>query len=229
MSTKVYDAFIYKGKIEDLMRWLFKKREQYKEYKKKEISLLFNFKGNKKEFGNSYFAIADLIERAVKQEKNIVINYQAQAVVYFHKGKIYVKFFSLPPKLLPKKNSKFIDFHYQNSTDKPNNISQREWNYRERTWDEIMKYNSFGENGLTLEFTPPYFGFEIARYIIEGKMIKELKLDEVVALEGRIYRIEKSPFSMNKRGDKTGFRAILKLLREEELTQMILELNKNGN
>ena len=53
-------------------------------------------------------------------------------------------------------------------------------------------------------------------------MIKELKMNEIVVLEGRIYRIEKSPFNVNRRGDKTGFRAILKLLREEELTQLIL-------
>jgi hypothetical protein len=57
-------------------------------------------------------------------------------------------------------------------------------------------------------------------------MIKELKINETVVLEGRIYRLEKSPFNVtNKRGDKTGFRPILKLLREQELTQLILNTN----
>jgi len=166
MSTKIYDAFVYKGNIENLMKWLFQKKEQYKELKKEEIARLF--RGQKKIQKENYFMIAELIEKSVKKQINAVTNYQAQAVIYFYKKKIYIKFFSVPSKLLPK-DKKFIDFHYQNSTDKPDNISNKEWAYRERTWDKILKHNTtFGEDGLTFEFTPPYFGFEIARYIING-------------------------------------------------------------
>lgn len=32
----------------------------------------------------------------------------------------------------------FVDYHYQNQTDRPDEISDREWNRRESVWDEIM-------------------------------------------------------------------------------------------
>ena len=32
----------------------------------------------------------------------------------------------------------FVDYHYQNQTDRPDKISDREWNRRESVWDEVM-------------------------------------------------------------------------------------------
>ena len=53
-------------------------------------------------------------------------------------------------------------------------------------------------------------------------MIK-LNLKDIVELNGRIYRVEDSSW---KNGTKQGRRAIFKLLREKELTSVILGKEK---
>ena len=53
--------------------------------------------------------------------------------------------------------------------------------------------------------------------------MKKLSIDEVVILEGRIYRVEWSKWT---NGKTQGNRAILKLLREKELMELII--NQKG-
>ncbi|MCK5294177.1 MAG: hypothetical protein KAJ49_05950 [Arcobacteraceae bacterium] len=50
--------------------------------------------------------------------------------------------------------------------------------------------------------------------------MKELKINEIVILEGRIYRVEWSKWT---NGKMQGNRAILKLLREKELMTFIIK------
>lgn len=40
------------------------------------------------------------------------------------------------------------DFHYQNQTDQPENISDEEWKERERVWDSVLGNRTFAENAL---------------------------------------------------------------------------------
>ena len=54
-------------------------------------------------------------------------------------------------------------------------------------------------------------------------MIK-LNIGDIVELNGRIYRVENSAYS---NGSKQGRRAIFKLLREKELTEIVLK-DKGG-
>lgn len=44
-----------------------------------------------------------------------------------------------------------VDFHYQNSTDRPSNVSEEEWERRERTWDEILGHNVPAECGFSAD------------------------------------------------------------------------------
>lgn len=41
------------------------------------------------------------------------------------------------------KHPQLVDFHYQNQTDRPENITARQWNQRRKVWDDI-----FGKSGL---------------------------------------------------------------------------------
>lgn len=43
------------------------------------------------------------------------------------------------------------DYHYQNQTDKPDNISWKEWRKREEVWDDILEIGGY---------SPIEFGFE---------------------------------------------------------------------
>lgn len=42
------------------------------------------------------------------------------------------------------------DFHYQNSSDRPDDISEEEWNFRRDKWDELVEYE-FRETGFKYE------------------------------------------------------------------------------
>ncbi len=47
------------------------------------------------------------------------------------------------------------DFHYQNSTDRPDEISEAEWERRRRTWDAMGAGDDAWWNYLTLEIVSP--------------------------------------------------------------------------
>lgn len=50
-----------------------------------------------------------------------------------------------------KDDSRLLDFHYQNKTDKPAYVSQKAWNRRERTWDAMLDESGFFANQLILD------------------------------------------------------------------------------
>lgn len=41
------------------------------------------------------------------------------------------------------------DYHYQNQCDKPDNISNREWNNRRKKWDKLLGYDTFSQRAFT--------------------------------------------------------------------------------
>lgn len=58
----------------------------------------------------------------------------------------------------------FIDYHYQNSTDRPDEISAKEWRKRSADWDRTL--GSMGipaQCGFTLDLGVPYLPYEIVR------------------------------------------------------------------
>lgn len=59
--------------------------------------------------------------------------------VAFGADKVIEKFLDLP---------EVSDFHYQNQTDKPDEISEEEWKYRGKVWDDILGYTRFSENAF---------------------------------------------------------------------------------
>lgn len=59
--------------------------------------------------------------------------------VAFGADKIIEKFQALP---------EVMDFHYQNQTDKPDEISEEEWEHRGKVWDDILGYTRFSENAF---------------------------------------------------------------------------------
>lgn len=49
-----------------------------------------------------------------------------------------------------KKDSRLVDFHYQNQTDRPKNISNKEWDHRAKIWNGMMEASQW-EDVLVLE------------------------------------------------------------------------------
>jgi hypothetical protein len=68
--------------------------------------------------------------------------------IYPHKGQYYLRTFcergSVFGKVLDfvEQMPELEDFHFQNSSDRPDEISAREWAHRKRVWDEISLVNN---------------------------------------------------------------------------------------
>jgi hypothetical protein len=42
----------------------------------------------------------------------------------------------------------YTDFHYQNQTDSPTDVTEEEWNFRREKWDELLPGDKFADSGL---------------------------------------------------------------------------------
>ena len=142
MSTKIYDAFKYNGSIIEL-------KEDLKVYKENILNAMIpvvfdNFNDlmqNKKDQLKQIWVWWMDLERLFA--KMLIWETEGQAdkieVIVFHDKNwdIYCMFFGGTrfTELLPEK---FEDFHYQNSTDKPDDVSDEDWWARSSKWDEIM-------------------------------------------------------------------------------------------
>lgn len=84
-----------------------------------------------------------------RTEMNVQYHFDLNLCLYPYEGKTYGVAFGADHLIemflhLPQVN----DFHYQNQTDQPENISDEEWAERGRIWDEILGAGTFAENGL---------------------------------------------------------------------------------
>lgn len=141
MSTKIYNAFRFKGELKDLMPFLREVRSDieshtvnyYKEYKHSDMP------------DNEW----DLVELFKERNKSIFFefNIESSVVVYFHSTGIYLHFFfpghfgNYSDRGFFEKWGDWIeDFHYQNQTDKPDDISEGDWRHREEVFDDLFDH-----------------------------------------------------------------------------------------
>ena len=168
MSTKIYNAFEYKGTIQELMNDLKEMREGYR---KQVVTMLVNSPATceilkctaKKLYCDflrrynysddfdlendpvkdievrhlNYSEMLYFLELMCKSQINDPLNIEASSVIYINNNKIYVQFFGY--KLNTRKYKKFSDYHYQNQVDKPKGITNKQWDEREKVWDDIFK------------------------------------------------------------------------------------------
>lgn len=133
MSTKVFDLYkYYKSDIFELHNDLLKIRKLQTEIVKKQIrgySKLIDPEKSDNE-------LRHMISNSTRKGMNDRYNIDSSACIYLHKGIIYAHFFGLEVEL---DTNKFSDFHYQNQSDKLDEISEKEWGEREIVVDEIFK------------------------------------------------------------------------------------------
>lgn len=142
MSTKIYNAFEYKGKMSDLMQFLYKLKEKLIKQDIKILQRGLNMplysaaddnqriirrilecnpnlteSSPLKDF--SSFVIRILLEELMESGLNTSLNLRKEACIFFYKKRILVQFFSLPNDLMQGiyKDKSFVDFHYQDQTD----------------------------------------------------------------------------------------------------------------
>ena len=75
-------------------------------------------------------------------------------------GYVYIKLFgdydflNIMERELPKLKG-IEDYHYQNQCDKPDEVSQKSWDKREKIWDEITGGSTY-TTMLSLQMVPDY-------------------------------------------------------------------------
>lgn len=183
MSTKIYDVykFVGTGKTEPTLNDVYKflqpiKNQVVKFYKNmsydEEVINLhkLHFKtprGQKSEFETKYGGLG---YEGVTEE----------CVVYTHKTGLYIHFFlgfhfrDLRNRL--SKSKKLQDYHYQNQSDRPDNISPKEWNTRRKFWDEIIGHRTPSDAGFIYNFMT-YRNFELILYDNAWKNAEKGKSD----------------------------------------------------
>lgn len=96
--------------------------------------------------------------------------------VYPYDGQFYLRTFCQAGSILADvfdfvpEMPELEDFHYQNSTDRPKKVSERQWKNRRRVWDSISKaYNDIG-NHVTVDVVSWHGFYRIDPWL---KLVKE--------------------------------------------------------
>lgn len=171
MSTKVYNAFkIDTNDIYEVQNILKGHHATVKEISKDKIidflikSAVEDFDKdhiNKKDTDKNYISIAnqEMQERQREIQKtrsrDPEVDFDAEIAIFPLEGKFYGIYYSEQDEFYEDllKQPNISEFSYYNNTDKPDNISEKDWQERERIWDII-----FDGNGLPCEvgFTKKY-------------------------------------------------------------------------
>ena len=76
----------------------------------------------------------------------------------------------------------YTDFHYQNSSDRPSDITEEEWDFRREKWDELLK-DKFKDTGLTYDIVTgddlDIFDLSDKIKIVLEKLKRDAKIEEL--------------------------------------------------
>lgn len=177
MSTKIYNAYKFNGKPNELMEHLRSFRQKWQDFQVHRLC------GQLTEV-ESYVALHDKIEKdstTTYPSWNDSHDVRGSVVVFFHKRNIYVQTFlqceGEPPKFI---DERFDDFHYQNQSDPWYDYDEtlsvadkkkaaRNWVVRQKVWDEIYSdnFHTASQAGLAYEMCGTSDFHEIARRVLE--------------------------------------------------------------
>lgn len=193
MSTKIFDAFKFNGKANELLnhvrsyrsKWIDFQIERILSNNNPEEYLVNEHKHKHNSAGHlaSHLSLYDFIkDQSTKQFASWgdVFDVRGSVAVYFHKRNIYVQTFlqctGLPPEFI---DDRFVDFHYQNQTDpwyfyenlsiEEKKKAARNWRVRKKVWDDIYSgdFNTASQAGLIYEMCGDSDYHAIARKVLE--------------------------------------------------------------
>lgn len=115
-----------------------------------------------KNWHEALFCIRLKLSQDIKRASDMLFdenNYKCILQIYPLKDKILVLYLGRDDYVkYVKENEHFIDYSYQNQTDKPDDVSEEEWNQRESDWDEVLGAEGFVMNhGFTIYLTDEKF------------------------------------------------------------------------
>jgi hypothetical protein len=164
MST-VIEGYIFDGSMQELLETCIEMRERFIEHK---IKLIAPFVGPKE----PEYKIAEKIEKNTNSGLRCdPFNINAAIVAYPKGRKIYLNVFDPDIQEMVERDTRFKDFSFWNNCDRPDEISAREWRYREKTWDKLLPDSCSvpGARGFTYDFGSLAFS---TRYAIAIGIVK---------------------------------------------------------
>lgn len=178
MSTKIYDAFVWRGMggVEGLLRKLTLMRSNVFKRSVSEAA------ATKTAETYDLVEYMDDIRAAMKSGMYFTEkgnnNPSSSATIHFYKGQVYVIFFGLKLKYGRAPFGGLLDFHYQNQTDREDGITDKDWANRRRTWDAIFKKDDRpGHAGLVFEIIDDSDSIRLA-YALFDKLHKHRAGDD---------------------------------------------------
>ena len=183
MSTRIYAAYRFPKKdITKVFSFIQNlKRELEKKYYSRTIDVICNhFEKASKACRHLTFNQFKLeVHEIQKNSRSYKANPESGMRYYIDSKYLYIKFWgdddvledalkALEKKFKPK------SFDWWNSTDKPENISEREWNARKRKWDEILAGRWDLGHLPYVELVPDYISKEdVPSYIYWANTLNE--------------------------------------------------------
>ena len=192
MSTKLYNGIKFKSNnIKEVLDQLISIKETAKKIAIDSISdreLGLFIVTNKLLDKDYYTTTRELIEAVDSNSYNkwsFVPRLHFSVVIYPTKeGDIYGYYFDSNKKEFRDLIEPFYtDFHYQNQTDPPTDVTEEEWDFRREKWDELVDYK-FKDTGLTYELVTgddlDIFGLEEKIKIVLDKLKRDQKINQVI-------------------------------------------------
>lgn len=158
MSTRIDNGIKFKSKNwKEVLDQLLSIKDEAIEISKKIISKekLELFISANKLYDKDHFDIFSELECAISSRSSkysFIPNIRFSIFLYpTNEGDIYGVYFDSNQSKYFKLIESFIeDFHYQDSSDKPDEISEEDWEYRMNKWDELVP-GTFSRNGFMYE------------------------------------------------------------------------------
>jgi hypothetical protein len=146
MSTKIYNGVKLKSKDwKEVMEQLLSIKKEAEKISMQSISyenLSLFIIANKISDKDEYYIFDEIEKSLAFPDKYIFkIPFNFSICLYPTKeGDIYGAYFDSLKGHYELIEPFIYDFHYQNSTDKPEDISDEDWNFRRNKWDELVDY-----------------------------------------------------------------------------------------
>jgi len=124
-------------------------------YKKKAKKNKWDFQGEM----NKKF---DLCKVNRFRDENFEYDFHYKVIVMPYKKDVFIKLITKGhdySDLFEKAGCE--DYHYQNQTDRPEDVPSKDWNKRKKLWDNLITRGTYSKHGFTYDFSPMTYEFPI--------------------------------------------------------------------
>jgi hypothetical protein len=165
VSTKIYNAFRVKKSV-DFWSFLWRVRDTARENVKVALKAHYHDLVNRTSTDSPEYKAAraksdapehsvrlslarDLVRKGFRENvtrlERDTYSLEVSIAVYPHKGRYYLRTFCEPCSVVGtvldfvEQLPELEEYHYQNQTDRPEEVSPRDWSERKRVWNEIVE------------------------------------------------------------------------------------------